>query len=97
MITVEKLMLETDLLAATVDLNGNPIRSIRHPGKTRVDIYSGEEFSEFSFTSRNDKEAVDAVDGNKICTSWRLGDNDEAGTIDQKSLWFRPEDSCYTE
>ena len=38
---------------------------------------------------------VEAVDGNKICTSWRLGDNEEAGTKDQKSLWFRPEDSCY--
>lgn len=62
-----------------------------------MDLFSGENFSEFNFISRNDKEAVNAVDGNKICTSWRLGDKDEAGTIDQKSLWFRPEDPCYNE
>ena len=88
--------MESELNSATSNLAG-PIRSVRHPGKTRVDIYSAEQFTEFSFTSRNDKEAVDAVNGNKICTSWRLGDNEEQGTIDQKSLWFRPEDNCYNE
>ena len=95
-ITVEELRTESALRGATSSLAG-PIRSVRHPGKTRVDIFSAEQFTEFNIVSRNEKEAVNAVDGNKICMSWRLGDEEEVGPMEQKSLWFRPEDDCYDD
>lgn len=95
---MQELANQFELMQATPSLGNNPIRSVKHPGKTRVDIYSENGFQGLSFTSRNDKEAVDSIEGNKICTSWRLGGKDPVDdTVNQNSLRFIPNDACYLE
>ena len=81
MITQQELRTAPALAGATLNLGGNPIRSVMHPGKTRVDIFSEEQFEGLTFASRNDKEAVNAMFGNISCTSWDLvlPENDATG------------------
>ena len=89
--------------SATTSLQG-PIRSMSHPGSTRVDIYSDPFFQNNAFRSRNDKapetkKQIEEQGGeslNTICVSWRAGDNDPAEEMAQESLKLTVNHPCYT-